>query len=104
MKDEQNSGSAFTTYSSKVKHFIEANIARQEQLSHIDLHKQISYLEGQVDVLTKIIIQSGIVRNPEQLELLKEADRFSLCENLDAKALRKKMQYKKFVRGIDKLC
>lgn len=104
VKDEQNSGSAFTTYSSKVKHFIEANIARQEQLSHIDLHKQISYLEGQVDVLTKIIIQSGIVRNPEQLELLKEADRFSLCENLDAKTLRKKMQYKKFVRGIDKLC
>lgn len=104
VKDEESSGIAFANYSSKVKRFIEETIARQEQLSRIDLHKQVSYLEAQVDVLTKIIVDSGIVQNPEYLKVLQEADRFSMCESLDAKLLRQKMQYKKIVRGIDKIC
>ena len=104
VNEGESSGVAFTKYSSKVKHFLEETMARQEQLSHIDVHKQISYLEAQVDVLTKIIVNSGIVKNPEYLEVLQEADRFSMCENLDAKLLHKKMQYKKIVRGVDKVC
>lgn len=102
--DNEDSASAFARYSSKVKHFIEENSQRQRELSGIDIYKQISYLEAQVDVLTKIILESGIVKDEDLKVILSVASRFSMCENSNPQILMKKLQYKKVVRGTDGVC
>ena len=102
--DNEDSAAAFARYSSKVKHFIEENSQRQRELSRIDIYKQISYLEAQVDVLTKIILKSEIVKDEDLKAVLSLANRFSMCENSNTQILMKKLQYKKMVRGTDGVC
>lgn len=102
--DDQDSTIAFAKYSSKAKRFNDQLTERMAELGKIDTFKQVSYLEAQVDVLTKVILASGIVKDTQLRDILKEADRYSQCSNANPAELRKKLQYKQFVRSLDKMC
>ena len=104
LSDTESSASAFARYSSKVKHFVEEASRRQSLLGKIDVYKQLACLEAQVDVLTKVILASGLVADEKLKAVLEEAQRFSMCENSNVAILKQKIQYKKVVRGTDGVC
>ena len=99
LEDGQTSSSAFSRYSSKVKHFVENSEMRKAALSRIDVFKQLAYLEAQVDLLTKILLDSKIVKNEGLKGLIQEALSLSSLKGKSNEEIRKRIQYKKFVQS-----
>ena len=102
--DNENSAIAFSKYSSKAKHFFEKTVKRNTSLSKIDVYKYLCLLETQVDVLTKIVLDSNLVSNKELKSLLEDSVGCSACLKSSHATLEKRIQYKKQIQFCQEYC
>lgn len=102
--DDENSAIAFSKYSSKAKHFFEKTVRRNTSLSKIDVYKYLCLLETQVDVLTKIVLDSNLVSNKELKSLLEDSVGCSACLKSSHATLEKRIQYKKQIQFCQEYC
>ncbi len=98
--DDQTSASAFARYSSKVQQFIGKIEKKQESLAQIDDPSRLAYLEAQVDVLTKIILDSKLAKDKGLNSLLENALSLSSLANKSNAEISKRIQYKKVVQSL----
>ena len=104
VRDGQNSATAFSAYSSKAKHFLEGTIERKNSLAQVDIFKYLCLLETQVDLLTKIVIEKGLIDNKELKSILQDAIDCSACMRSASTTLRKRIQYKKQIQFCQEFC
>lgn len=101
VEEGQDSATAFRRYSSKVKRFQEELNERKRKLGTIDLFKQLGYLEAQVDVLTEIIVEAGLVRDKRLRGFLEASRQYAIQKNVSLDKLRERLNYKQRVRDVD---
>lgn len=100
VEDNQMSTMAFNRYSSKAKHYVEEVERRLQALSQIDTFKHIGYLEAQVDILTKIILDSKLAKDKGLKSLLENALSLSPLSGKSNADISKSIQYKKVVQSL----
>lgn len=101
VEEGQDSAAAFRRYSSKVKRFLEDINDRKAKLGTIDLFKQLGYLEAQVDVLTEIIVEAGLVRDKRLRGFLEASRQNAIQKSVSLEKLQERLKYKQHVRGVD---
>lgn len=102
--DGQNSATAFSAYSSKAKHFLEATVGRKNSLAQVDIFKYLCLLETQIDLLTKIVVEKGLIDDKEVKLILQDAVACSACMKNVTNTLRKRIQYKKQIQFCQEFC
>lgn len=98
MKDNQNSVRAFQAYSSVANRMILRQHAKRTFLSTTDPLDSVGYLEAQVDMLTRIILDKGLADGNAFKPILETADKFAIYRYNKQDMLLAKMQEKKRFR------
>ena len=83
---------------------IYAHNDRQRKLGELDIFKQIAYLETQVDVLTKIILDNDLVKDKLLAKILRETQHIGLCDSVNPEKIRTRLAYKRKARVADQVC
>ena len=100
LKEGQSSISAMVDQYPEIKQLHKDITAKRDFLNDIDTLDSISYLEAQVDILTKIILDSGIIKNDEFKEILQDADTVGIYQYNDKQKLLNKIKDKKAFRKL----
>lgn len=104
LKDDEDSAVAVRRYSPKVSRFLDELNDRQRKLGELDIFKQIAYLETQVDVLTKIILDNDLVKDKLLAKILRETQHIGLCDSVNPEKIRTRLAYKRKARVADQVC
>lgn len=104
LKDDEDSAVAVRRYSPKVSRFLDELNDRQRKLGELDIFKQIAYLETQVDVLTKIILDNDLVKDKLLAKILRETQHIGLCDSVNPEIIRTRLAYKRKARAADQVC
>ena len=98
MKPEQNSVRAFQAYSSVANRYILRQHAKRTFLSTTAPLDSVGYLEAQVDMLTKIILEKGLADGNTFKPILERADKYAVYRYNKQNTLLAKMEEKKRFR------
>jgi len=90
----------FSKFNDEAKEIMEASRVKGEALRNVNFLDSLSYLEAQVDVLTKIILASGICTDKDLKDILESADQSAIWRFNTKEQLLKKMDKKKKFREI----
>jgi len=94
ISDYSNSLSAFAKNNENANKVITKLSNKQSFLSDVDPLDSICYLEAQVDLLTKIILNSNLTISDDDREILQAADTFGIYRNNTKEQLLQKMEDK----------
>lgn len=97
-EESQTSVQAMGAYSEEAKKLFYSIMAKRDFLNEIDALDSTSYLEAQLDVLTKVVLASGIADNDELKEVLVKADEQGIWRSNTLEKLLSKMEDKKAFR------
>lgn len=100
LEEGQSSISAMNEQYPEINQLHKDITTKRDFLNDIDTLDSISYLEAQVDLLTKIILDSGIIKNDEFNEVLQDADTVGIYRYNDKEKLLNKIKDKKAFRKL----
>ena len=99
--DESMTG-AFCRISQEYSDTVRLSFAKQQMINDIDIYSSITYLESQVDALTRIVLKL-YKENDELKNILSEADKYSTLDIKNKNHILKEMsEDKKKIRELQK--
>lgn len=102
LAEEEASFDGFRKYSKDAKKIIEKALLKEQYLADVDPFQTLSYLEAQVDVLTRIILESGIASKSAYFDFIKAAERVGIHHLNTKDKLLAKLQKKAHFRKLQK--
>lgn len=98
MEEDKSSVDAMSTYSEEASKIFVKVMAKKDFLNEVDTLNSVSYMEAQLDIVTKIILNSGLADSDDLKEILVKADEYGIYRNNDKEKLLSKMNDKKLFR------
>lgn len=95
---DQNSTRAFQKFSSVADRTIRRQIVKRGFLGEVDTLDSIAYLEAEVDLLVRIVLQKGLADNSTLKPILERADRYAVYRHNKPEQLLAKMEEKRRFR------
>lgn len=97
LSDDETSAGAMAAYSSEASEIIAKARRKRAFLGDVDALDSVSYLEAQVDLLTKVVLGAGLAHD-DDLEVLQAADAVGVWRSNTKEQLLRKMSEKQDFR------
>ena len=98
MTESESSVQAMGNYSDEAAKVFNQLTVKRDFLNEVDALDSTSYLEAQVDILTRIVLASGLADSDELAEVLTKADEYAIWRSNSKEKLLSKMDDKKSFR------